>query len=181
MPPEGISFKDVITNVEKRLIESTLEAAGGVQKKAAELLKIKPTTLERNDQALRDWNEETKEHQRRTRSSSATLSGRRAHAGVASGVSRSAGACLTPDSSHQALEAPHHRVPLMVIADVPTAVLAHSFAHRRRLQDLECPHELVAIRVVQTRVCPATVFDRRFIGGVGEYRCSYRQAFQEGL
>jgi DNA-binding NtrC family response regulator len=45
VPPEGISFKDVITNVEKRLIESTLDAAGGVQKKAAELLKIKPTTL----------------------------------------------------------------------------------------------------------------------------------------
>ena len=45
VPPEGISFKDVITNVEKRLIESTLEAAGGVQKKAAELLRIKPTTL----------------------------------------------------------------------------------------------------------------------------------------
>ena len=45
MPPEGISFKDVITNVEKRLIESTLEAAGGVQKRAAELLRIKPTTL----------------------------------------------------------------------------------------------------------------------------------------
>jgi two-component system response regulator PilR (NtrC family) len=45
VPPEGISFKEVITNVEKRLIESTLEAAGGVQKRAAELLKIKPTTL----------------------------------------------------------------------------------------------------------------------------------------
>ena len=45
MPPEGISFKDVITNVEKRLIESTLDAAGGVQKRAAELLGIKPTTL----------------------------------------------------------------------------------------------------------------------------------------
>ncbi len=45
VPPEGISFKDVITNVERRLIESTLEAAGGVQKKAAELLGIKPTTL----------------------------------------------------------------------------------------------------------------------------------------
>ena len=45
VPPEGISFRDVITNVEKRLIESTLEAAGGVQKRAAELLKIKPTTL----------------------------------------------------------------------------------------------------------------------------------------
>jgi two-component system response regulator PilR (NtrC family) len=45
VPPEGISFKDVITDVEKRLIESTLEAAGGVQKRAAELLRIKPTTL----------------------------------------------------------------------------------------------------------------------------------------
>jgi DNA-binding NtrC family response regulator len=45
VPPEGISFKDVITDVEKRLIESTLDAAGGVQKKAAELLRIKPTTL----------------------------------------------------------------------------------------------------------------------------------------
>jgi two-component system response regulator PilR (NtrC family) len=45
MPPEGISFKDVITDFEKRLIESTLEAAGGVQKRAAELLHIKPTTL----------------------------------------------------------------------------------------------------------------------------------------
>jgi hypothetical protein len=45
MPPEGISFKDVTTDFEKRLIESTLEAAGGVQKRAAELLHIKPTTL----------------------------------------------------------------------------------------------------------------------------------------
>jgi two-component system response regulator PilR (NtrC family) len=45
LPPEGISFKDVITDFEKRLIESTLETAGGVQKKAAELLRIKPTTL----------------------------------------------------------------------------------------------------------------------------------------
>jgi DNA-binding NtrC family response regulator len=45
VPPEGISLKDVITSVEKRLIEETLEAAGGVQKRAAELLHIKPTTL----------------------------------------------------------------------------------------------------------------------------------------
>jgi DNA-binding NtrC family response regulator len=45
LPPEGISFRDVITDFEKRLIESTLEAAGGVQKRAAELLHIKPTTL----------------------------------------------------------------------------------------------------------------------------------------
>ena len=45
VPPEGISFKNVITDFEKKLIESTLEAAGGVQKRAAELLHIKPTTL----------------------------------------------------------------------------------------------------------------------------------------
>src|SRR3989441_10057127 len=45
VPPEGISFKDVITDFEKQLIESTLEKAGGVQKRAAELLHIKPTTL----------------------------------------------------------------------------------------------------------------------------------------
>src|SRR5918995_295476 len=45
VPPEGISFREVITDFEKRLIESTLEAAGGVQKRAAELLHIKPPTL----------------------------------------------------------------------------------------------------------------------------------------
>jgi DNA-binding NtrC family response regulator len=45
VPPEGISFRDVVTNFEKRLIESTLDSAEGVQKRAAELLRIKPTTL----------------------------------------------------------------------------------------------------------------------------------------
>src|SRR5438046_9217235 len=42
VPPEGISFKDVITDFETRLIESTLEAAGGVPKRAAELPHTKP-------------------------------------------------------------------------------------------------------------------------------------------
>jgi two-component system response regulator PilR (NtrC family) len=45
VPPEGIAFKEVISDFEKRLIESTLEAAGGIQKRAAELLHVKPTTL----------------------------------------------------------------------------------------------------------------------------------------
>jgi two-component system response regulator PilR (NtrC family) len=45
VPPEGISFKQVINDFERRLIESTLEATGGVQKKAAELLHVRPTTL----------------------------------------------------------------------------------------------------------------------------------------
>jgi len=35
----------VIIGHERRYIEAALEAAGGVQKKAAELLHIKPTTL----------------------------------------------------------------------------------------------------------------------------------------
>ena len=45
VPAEGISLKEVTADFEKRVIESTLEAAGGVQKRAAELLNMKPTTL----------------------------------------------------------------------------------------------------------------------------------------
>ena len=45
VPPEGINLREVIASFEKRLIESTLEATGGVQKDAARLLGLKPTTL----------------------------------------------------------------------------------------------------------------------------------------
>ena len=45
VPPEGISLRDVIASFERRLIESTLESTGGVQKDAARLLGLKPTTL----------------------------------------------------------------------------------------------------------------------------------------
>ena len=45
VPPEGISLKEVIGASERQLIESALHEAGGVQKRAAELLRIKPTTL----------------------------------------------------------------------------------------------------------------------------------------
>ena len=45
VPPEGISLRDVISGFERRLIESTLESTGGVQKDAARLLGLKPTTL----------------------------------------------------------------------------------------------------------------------------------------
>jgi two-component system response regulator PilR (NtrC family) len=45
VPEEGISFREVITGFEKRLIESSLKTSGGVQKKAAQLLGLKPTTL----------------------------------------------------------------------------------------------------------------------------------------
>jgi DNA-binding NtrC family response regulator len=45
MPDEGIHFREVIIGHERRYIEAALEAAGGVQKRAAELLHIKATTL----------------------------------------------------------------------------------------------------------------------------------------
>jgi two-component system response regulator PilR (NtrC family) len=45
MPASGVSLKEVTTAYERQWIESALEAAGGVQKRAAELLRIKPTTL----------------------------------------------------------------------------------------------------------------------------------------
>ena len=45
VPPEGLSLKEVVSDFEQRLIETTLETTGGVQKRAAELLRIKPTTL----------------------------------------------------------------------------------------------------------------------------------------
>jgi len=57
LPPEGLFFNDVIADVEKRLIEAALEQAGGVQKRAAELLHLKPTTL----------NEMIKRHELRAR------------------------------------------------------------------------------------------------------------------
>ena len=45
IPADGIDFREVIIGHERRYIEAALEAADGVQKKAAELLHIKPTTL----------------------------------------------------------------------------------------------------------------------------------------
>jgi two-component system response regulator PilR (NtrC family) len=45
VPPEGINLRDVIAGFERRIIESTLDATGGVQKDAARLLGLKPTTL----------------------------------------------------------------------------------------------------------------------------------------
>lgn len=45
IPPDGIHFREVMTGYERKYIEAALEAAGGVQKRAAELLHIKATTL----------------------------------------------------------------------------------------------------------------------------------------
>jgi two-component system response regulator PilR (NtrC family) len=45
LPPEGLPFRKIMEEMESALIRRSLDAAGGVQKRAAELLQIKPTTL----------------------------------------------------------------------------------------------------------------------------------------
>jgi transcriptional regulator with GAF, ATPase, and Fis domain len=45
IPAEGIHFREVIIGHERKYIEAALDAANGVQKRAAELLNIKATTL----------------------------------------------------------------------------------------------------------------------------------------
>jgi two-component system response regulator PilR (NtrC family) len=45
VPAEGISLKDAVSRYERAMILQSLEMANGVQKKAAELLQLKPSTL----------------------------------------------------------------------------------------------------------------------------------------
>lgn len=43
--PDGVHFYDAVSRYERQLIETALRRTGGVQKQAAELLGLKPTTL----------------------------------------------------------------------------------------------------------------------------------------
>ena len=43
--PEGIGLQDAVARYERQLIEAALKRTGGVQKRAAELLRLRPTTL----------------------------------------------------------------------------------------------------------------------------------------
>ncbi len=45
VPTEGMSLKDAVSDYERAMILQSLELAGGVQKRAAELLNLKPSTL----------------------------------------------------------------------------------------------------------------------------------------
>jgi DNA-binding NtrC family response regulator len=45
VPSDGISLKDAVSRYERTMILQSLEMANGVQKKAAELLQLKPSTL----------------------------------------------------------------------------------------------------------------------------------------
>ena len=43
--PDGVGLSDAVSRYERQLIEAALRRTGGVQKKAAEILGLKPTTL----------------------------------------------------------------------------------------------------------------------------------------
>jgi len=45
LPTNGVSLKEAVTDYERQLIIKALQATGGVQKRAAEMLQVKPTTL----------------------------------------------------------------------------------------------------------------------------------------
>ena len=45
LPSNGISFKDAVSEYERQIIIRALQSCGGVQKRAAEMLQVKPTTL----------------------------------------------------------------------------------------------------------------------------------------
>ncbi|MFL6195877.1 MAG: sigma-54-dependent transcriptional regulator [Thermoanaerobaculia bacterium] len=45
LPANGISFKDAVSQYERQIIIRALQSCNGVQKRAAELLQVKPTTL----------------------------------------------------------------------------------------------------------------------------------------
>jgi two-component system response regulator PilR (NtrC family) len=53
LPSNGIPFKEAVGNYERLLIINALKEAGGVQKKAAEKLQVKPTTLHEMMKRLR--------------------------------------------------------------------------------------------------------------------------------
>jgi len=45
LPENGATYKDLVEDYERRLVRTALRRTGGVQKRAAELLRMKPTTL----------------------------------------------------------------------------------------------------------------------------------------
>jgi two-component system response regulator PilR (NtrC family) len=57
LPEGGVSFKEAISTYERQLIVEALQASGGVQKRAAELLSVKPTTLHEMMKRLKVTNE----------------------------------------------------------------------------------------------------------------------------
>ena len=59
LPENGSAYKDLVEEYERRLVRTALRRTGGVQKRAAELLKMKPTTLHEIIKRLEIQNRET--------------------------------------------------------------------------------------------------------------------------
>ncbi|HXV77378.1 MAG TPA: sigma-54 dependent transcriptional regulator [Candidatus Polarisedimenticolaceae bacterium] len=51
--PDGLRFYDAVSRFERQLIEAALRRSGGIQKQAAEMLGLKPTTLNEKIKRLR--------------------------------------------------------------------------------------------------------------------------------
>ena len=45
IPPEGLDFRAAVAAYQSHLISGALERSGGVQRRAAKMLKLSPTTL----------------------------------------------------------------------------------------------------------------------------------------
>jgi two-component system response regulator PilR (NtrC family) len=59
LPENGSTYKDLVEEYERRLVRTALRRTGGVQKRAAELLRMKPTTLHEIIKRLEIQNRET--------------------------------------------------------------------------------------------------------------------------
>ncbi len=59
LPENGSTYKDLVEDYERRLVRTALRRTGGVQKRAAELLRMKPTTLHEIIKRLEIQNPET--------------------------------------------------------------------------------------------------------------------------
>ena len=53
LPTNGLSFKEAVASYERQLIVQALKGSNGIQKRAAETLKVKPTTLHEMMKRLR--------------------------------------------------------------------------------------------------------------------------------
>jgi DNA-binding NtrC family response regulator len=65
LPADGLSFREAVLSYERSILSAALQRSGGVQKRAAELLQLKPTTLnemlKRHGMLSREAKEETPE------------------------------------------------------------------------------------------------------------------------
>ena len=167
MPPEGISFKDVITDFEKRLIESTLETAGGVQKRAAELLHIKPTTL---NEMIKRYDIRPRRKRQSGRAERGRSPGHSRHRRPAHAVDlhrRDVALPGLPDLGEDSLVLPEHDIPPIVAAHVLASVASEGLAQPRVThQQLQAGDELVAVFIPESAVAVDAVLDQHGAAGV---------------